>query len=377
MDRWIDVDLQALRQNAQAVRGLLGPQTALLAVVKANGYGLGAPAVARALEGLADMFAVTTVEEALELREGGLARPILVFLPPTAENAALYFAHDLSATVDSAETLAMLAKTAAADGGRPLSCHLKVNLGMNRFGVKTKEALELAKRLADAPGLRFEGMYGHLPNAANDETGTRSQIERFSALAEQLRGLQICPPFLHVANSAAIIKYPQSHFTMVRAGTVLYGQSPCPLPPGFSLRETFFPRCRIAAVRQVQKGEPVGYGGDQHMRHAGRLAVIPVGYFDGFGMFPPGRNNFGGILRRFFTDWARLLLKRPLYYALYNGQKLPVVGRVAMQTAMVDISACPQLQKGDTIDFYLRRTAASPAILRRYVEEREKESATE
>lgn len=362
---WLEIDLSALARNALAVKKLLKPNCRLLGVVKANGYGLGALPVARALEDIADMLGVTTAEEGIQLRRGGIKLPILVFLPPDAGQAAAFAQYNLTATIDSPQRAALLEKALSS----PVDCHLKINTGMNRLGTNAGDALLCAQALDKAKNLHLTGVYSHFYQAApRFGAAAQRQLAVFKTALSALEESGLKPPLVHMANSAAILQEPQSHFNMVRCGTLLYGQSPAAKnPPGFQLEDPFRACCRITAVRDIPKGGRIGYGGEFTASRPCKIAILPLGYADGFGISPPPRPGFVNILRESLMEIARLIVKRPRHYAYIEGLRLPLAGRIAMQMSAVDISRAPFLQPGDAVGLSLRRICASPLLPRVYI----------
>ncbi len=363
-DCWAEVDLDAVCHNARMIRQHLQEKTKLMAVLKANAYGLGAVPVAQALaqEKLADMLAVTTPEEGVALRQAGIDLPILVFLPASRRNASTLRQYQLTATVDSiasAEALAEAGKTAHP-------CHIKLNTGMNRLGAKGKIAYDLPVHIARDKRLQLEGIYTHFYKAASRLPYTcQDQVKELTTVVETVQKF-LPVGMIHVCNSAATVRFPQYHFNMVRCGTLLFGQSPVPLPAGWELRDPWSVRCRIIQEQIVGRGQHVGYGGDYRADHPRRVGILPIGYHDGFGLEPPARNNFWGICAQFMSRLARLCTRHPLHYAYAYDGKLPLIGRVSMQMTTIDISRKP-LEVGDTVGITLRRVCASQELPRIYL----------
>lgn len=369
LQHWIEIDLDKLASNAQILWQHLQAQTPGLkfwAVVKNDAYGYGAVECAQTLVTAGvDGLAVTSLEEALQLREAGLEAPLLVFLPPQAAELDLFAQYHLTATLDSAYTAEIL------QGWPQVACHLKVNTGMNRFGVNPGEELAAVLQLlaqADAP--RLTGVYSHLATAlAADEKFARVQIERFAQAREQVLAVrpaeEIC---FHLANSAGCLRFPQAHFSAVRIGSALYGQLGLAKKLGLNLADPFSAKARVAAVRQLSKGDGVGYNQEFCAPKPMRLAVIPYGYGDGFGVMPNARElTIKDSVQEMSRNIGRLVLGRYQRGVYYQGRLLPVLGRVAMQSMMVDIGDLP-LQPGAVVDVPIRRTAASSRLPRVYTE---------
>ncbi len=314
---WLEIDLDALANNVAELRRRTGPRRILYAVVKANAYGHGAELVApAALEAGADRLAVAAVNEAISLRRAGVRAPILLlgYTPP--ELAETLLAYDLAVSVY--ETRAALAFAAVADrSGQELTVHLKVDTGMHRLGIDPADAPALCKLLSERASLRLEGIYTHFSTAdeANKEY-SRMQLHRFTSLLEQLRRAGCRPPIAHAANSAATIDLPEAHLDAVRCGILLYGLSPSdetPAPREF--RPVLSWKARIAQVRRLSPGEPVSYGNAWRAPDPRTVAVVPVGYADGFPRSP--------------RTWKSVLI---------GGRQAPVVGRVCMDHAFADVT---------------------------------------
>ena len=358
----IEVSRAALRHNFGAVQALVGPSVQLIAVVKANAFGHGAGETARTfLEAGADFFAVTTPAEALELREAGITGRVLVFLPPLPDQMDALLTAGCDLTVCDSSTV-----SAAADAARRLgvtaSVHLKIDTGMGRLGVLPGEALPIAQQIADAPALSLAGTYTHFARALEQgDAPTRRQFAVFEKVLAELKDAKIDPGLRHCANSAAAVRFPEMRLDAVRPGTILYGQYPsAAVPRILTLKETWRMRTRIASVRELPTGSPVGYGGEWTTRRRTTLAVLPVGYADGFTVSPQSASRGWRGLRQLF---------RPaLVTVTVRGSRAPIVGRVAMQTCTVDVTDIPGVTAGDVVSIPARRLTASARLPRLFVE---------
>lgn len=366
-DAWISVSRSALGHNFQAVRSLLAQGAAtppqVIAVVKANAFGHGAGETARIFqESGADFFAVTTPAEALELRAAGISGRILVFLPPLPEQIETLLAADIDLTVGAATDVEAVADAAQASG-QAARVHLKVDTGMGRLGALPSDAPALAQTIAETPGLTFAGIYTHFARALEkDETATRRQFDDFDRVLRGLERAGIDPGLRHCANSAALVRFPDLRLDAVRPGTILYGQYPSgAVPRALDLRETWRMQARVVAVRQVPAGSALGYGGEFVTRRPTTLAVLPVGYADGFTVAPASVNAGLRGLKNLFRPAPITLTIR--------GQRAPVVGRVAMQICTVDVTAIPDVSVGDVVTIPARRITASARLPRLYEDE--------
>ncbi|MDO8689315.1 MAG: alanine racemase [Dehalococcoidia bacterium] len=320
---WAEIDLGALKTNARVLKERIGDECQLLAVVKANAYGHGAPAVARtALEGGASRLGVACPDEGVELRLAGIEAPILILgytAPVEAEKAVR---HGLTPTVNSLQHAEAVAG-ASCRLGRITPVHLKVDTGLNRFGLDRVGVLGLARAIELMPSLRLEGVYTHFASADEaDKSFTWRQFEEFMGVA---RDLDVS--IRHVANSAAILDLPEMRLDMVRAGIALYGLYPSsevsrttPLSPVLSLKS------RVARVREVAECETVSYGRTWTAPPRCAIALAPCGYADGL---PRLLSNRGAMLVR--------------------GCRAPIVGRICMDLAMIDVTGIDGVSEGDEL----------------------------
>ncbi|MBN1438791.1 MAG: alanine racemase [Anaerolineales bacterium] len=310
---WIEINLSAVEDNIQALRSIAG--VPVMAVVKANAYGHGAVEVSRAaLAAGASWLAVSCAEEALVLREAGIAVPILVLGMVTAQEADEAIAAGLSLTVYCLETAELYSNRASALG-RSVNVHLKVDSGMGRLGTLPGEpTLSLARAIMAMPSVHLEGVFTHLACAdEKDPAPTQKQLREFSSTLEGLTAAGIRPAWIHAANSAATLAFPQARFDIVRAGLAIYGVHPSPqvpLPPSF--RPALSWKARLVSCKVLPPGWGVSYGMEYHTSGEETVGVIPVGYADGW------RRNRPNIV-------------------LLHGQRTPVIGRVCMDQCMVKL----------------------------------------
>lgn len=364
---WVEVDLDAVAHNLAAVRRLVGEGPAILAVVKADGYGHGAVAVAReALAAGARRLGVFDAEEAAPLRAAGIAAPILAFRPPAdAAEAARLVDLDLTATVASPEAAAWLERAAAARGRR-VKVHVEVDAGLHRFGVSPREAPDLLRSLAGSPLLEVEGVYCHLPFRG---ARARARFRDFASLLDKLSAEGLRPPLAHAAATGTLAGVPGAHLDMVRVGNALYGVAPA--SHGLALRKTWRLRAAVAAVRTVRRGETVGYAGDFTARREMRVAVLPVGFADGFmaDVVRPVRGWGDLLYRPALEGWRSLRTLLRGDGVTFDGRPLRLVGRVGMQHCCVDATALPGVEPGEAVDLTARFVLASPRLPRVYLKD--------
>lgn len=317
---WVELDLDAVRSNVRAIRAATDG-VELLAVVKADGYGHGAAWVARAaLEAGATRLGVATADEAVRLRDAGVVAPVQVLGSFLEDELDAAQGARASLTLHEPDDLARV-RAAATRAGRPLGVHVKVDVGMHRHGVEPARALDVLARAAGDPLLRVEGLMTHLPSPSDDAT-TRRQVDAFAQVLARAERAGLRPPRAHAAASAALFRFPEARFDMVRAGIALVGLDPdgrvartgTTLAPALSLR------ARVMRVRDVPAGDPVGYGGRWTAARPTRLALVGIGYGDGL---PYALTGSGAAV-------------------LLQGRRCPLVATVMMDYLLVDVTDLPR-----------------------------------
>ncbi len=323
---WAEIDLGALRHNIAAIRRAVGPDTRILAVVKADAYGHGALPVAWTAAGAGcAALGVGDSGEAIELREAGIPAPILILGVIIEQEIPEVVRHDVSVTIHSTDLLPLLDHEARRRG-RLLKIHLKIDTGLARLGASPARALEVARAVIDRPNLRLEGLCTHFAAAADVET-TRAQLDLFRSVINELERDGIQPPLIHAANSVALFTCPETHFDMVRPGIALYGIDPGPFARlGLGLRPVLSLKTQIAFLKGVPEGTPVGYDGRYRTPRPTRLATCPAGYDDGY---PHQLTNRGE--------------------AIVRGRRVPVVGSVMMDYIILDVGGVPDVAVGDEV----------------------------
>lgn len=360
---WVEVDLDAIAHNLAAARGLVGDGVEVMAVVKANAYGHGAVEVARhALCSGATRLGVSSVAEADELRRAGIRAPILVFSPPLPAEMDRVVELGLTATVSSAETAGQLERAAAC--GRPVKVHVKVDSGLNRFGLPPQDAAGFLRALAGSPLLEVEGIYTQFPHR---NRRLQAQFRAFNGLLGRLQDEGLRPPIAHAANSTVLAEVPEAHLDMVRVGNLLYGFAPA--SARLDLRKTMYLRSSVVRVRRVKRGEPVGYEGDFVAPRDMTVAVLPIGFADGF-MVDVVRpvSRWGDVPARLALEGRRSL--RALlrgHGVTIRGRAVNLVGRVGMQHCCVDVTSLPDVEAGETATIATRYALTSPRLPRVYL----------
>jgi len=327
-----EIRLSALRHNVHAIRALLPNDVGLLGIVKANAYGHGALPVARALEADgARMLGVATVEEGVELRDGGIRLPVVVLGGVDPPQAGEAHAHGLSAVLFDLGQIGYLARAAEA-AGRPFPVHVKVDTGMGRLGLLPGETAEAAGRIASTPALRLEGWMTHLSSAdgpdASDREYTAAQLATFRETLPLVRKAIGDGVAVHAMNSAGILRFGGEPFDLVRPGIAMYGCSP--LPPGDAspdLRPVMRIVTKVSSLKELPAGHAVSYNRRYRCDGPRRIAVVPIGYADGY--------------RRALTGQARMSVA---------GHPVPVAGTVCMDHTMIDVTGVPGVAIGTDIE---------------------------
>jgi alanine racemase len=319
---WSEVDLGAIRANVAALVDLAEP-AALLAVVKANGYGHGAVPVARAvLAAGASWLGVARIEEGEQLRDAGIDAPIMLLSEPAPRVAARVVAAGLTAVVYTDAGVDALAKAVADSGrGTPLDVHLKIDTGMHRVGCAPDDALALARAIAARDELELAGVCTHLAVADEpDNAYTREQLASFDAALHSLDAEGLRPPMAHAANSAGLL-VAGARYDLVRVGIACYGLPPAPAVEhdSVALRPALSLRARVTFVKSLPPGARVSYGLRSEVGASGRVATVPAGYADGV---PRNLGLVGGEV-------------------LIRGRRCPIIGMVTMDQLMVDLGDVP------------------------------------
>ena len=334
---WAEIDLDALAQNFREVRKAADPKAMVCCVVKADAYGHGAVRVAREFASLgADWFAVSNLEEALQLRQAGIETPVLVLGYTPADKAGTLSRENISQCVYSLEYARDLSRF-AQEAGVEVNIHLKIDTGMSRLGFyyqdisRDEAAVEEVKEACSLPGLVPQGIFTHFAVSDEGQAGDAFTMRQFGCLKEMIESLAragVTFPVRHCANSAGVFDYPLSHLDMVRAGIVLYGLYPSgelrsrpALKPALALKSV------VSHVKTLLPGATVSYGRKFTAQHEMRVATVPVGYADGY----PRLLSPGG---------AEVLI---------GGKRCPILGRICMDQLMADVTALDQVRVGDTV----------------------------
>lgn len=317
---WLEINSGAIKNNLKVIQQKIGENVKIMAVVKANAYGHGAPGIAKIAElwGV-DYFGVSAFYEAKELRDSGITKPILILGYTPAENYEDMVNYDVTTTVKNLDVVKALV-TAARRREKVAKVWVKVDTGMHRLGLEPDQVLYFVKKLHDLPNLQVEGIFTHFADADGDIEFSKVQLERFKKVLEELEKEGINIPFKSASASAGIFNLPESHFNMVRTGLAMLGlnrDSSSTFSPEMQRALSF--KTEVVQTHELQKGESVGYGRAFKVTRPSRIATLAVGYGDGF--------------RRAPYNWGEVLIK---------GYRAPLSGRVSMDQAAIDITDIPE-----------------------------------
>ena len=322
----VKIDLDAISDNFNAIRAKA--KVPVMAVIKADAYGHGAIQVARLLQDRAAFFGVSSMLEAMELRQAGLTNPILILGHTPVKAFPMAIRQGIRPTIFRYEDAVALSEAAVA-AGISAPFHLAVDTGMSRIGFQvTEEAADLCAAIAELPGLVPEGIFSHFATADSaDLSRSREQAKRFDAFCGMLKSRGVEIAIRHLNNSAGIMNF-DTHYEMVRAGIVTYGMYPSDevSPELLALKPALQFYSKVTFVKTLPAGREISYGGTFVTTKDTLVATVPVGYADGY------RRNLSGK-----------------FYCLIHGKRAPILGRICMDQMMVDVSDIPETRPGDRV----------------------------
>ncbi|HEV8537817.1 MAG TPA: alanine racemase [Bacteroidota bacterium] len=324
-----EIDLKALEYNFNGVRNRVGPDVSIMGIVKANAYGHGMIDLARALIRFGcDHLGVGLLEEGIDLRRAGITSPVLVLGGVSASQIDQFLQHNLDITVSSIDGAQQVDAAARQHGGMKARVHLKIDTGMERIGVRAENALPFVEFACHLNHLDVVGIYSHLATSEDPETSfARRQLERFDKVLDGIENSGIEIRHKHIANSGAILNLPESYYTMVRPGIMIYGYSPSrELSPAAGLRPVLSLRSEVIYLKDVPPGTSISYGRKYFTTTATRIATVPIGYGDGYS--------------RRLTNQTEVLIR---------GGRFPAVGTICMDHLMVDVGLNSGISLGDEV----------------------------
>ena len=331
------IDHEALRWNLRQIRERVGTRVKILCMVKANGYGHGAGAIAQTLaETGTDAFGVATLEEGVELRQAGIRAPVLVLAGAYDDQLDEFFSHSLTPVVHDLSRLEHLEQL-VKQRDSTLDVQLKIDTGMGRLGLAATESDLWIGAIKKLSALKIAGVFSHFSHAESVEGEyTRQQLQIFNRVVERLRAESIRPPLVHLANSAATITLPAAHFDMVRPGIMLYGVYPAPaMASQISLKPVLAWQTKILQLKKVPSKTSISYGQTFITKRESLIATLPIGYADGY---PRLLSNRGEVL--------------------VGGQRAKVAGRVCMDLTMIDVTDIRNVKQGDEVVLLGRQSDA-------------------
>lgn len=325
------IDLDAIAYNMEQMKQNIRPETKVMAVIKADGYGHGAVQIAEMMERWNYIwgFAVATLDEAVVLRTEGIQKPILVLGCVFPDQYMEMLKHEIRMNIYTEEMAESISRMAAREG-KTAYMHIKLDTGMSRLGFGINEqSAETIKRISKMPNVNMEGIFTHFTKAdEKDKSFTKKQIQEFVWMTERLKEKNVRFTYEHCSNSAGIIDVPEANFDIVRAGISTYGLYPSEEvdKTNIKLKPALALKSHVAFVKEIERGTPVSYGGTFVAKEKMKIATIPVGYADGY---PRSLSNKG--------------------YVLIRGKKAPILGRVCMDQFMVDVTQIEGVSFGDKV----------------------------
>lgn len=331
---WAEVDIDNILHNVKVIRQTLTGNSKIIAVVKADAYGHGAVAVAKALEKETDMFALSSIDEVVQLRNAGVRGEMLILGYTPSQFADVLLKENITQTVFSYDYIRDI-YNALGESGRKLKVHVKLDTGMSRLGFDVqsnetrKQTVEQLKRAVDefSDRLDFEGIFTHF--AVSDEPEldfTDIQFERYKKTVDELKEKGVVFAMHHVCNSAAVINYPQYHLDRCRPGIILFGMLPDKNTRDIGLRPALSLKAVVSQTRTIDAGMTVSYGRKFTATEKMTLATLPIGYADGYSRL---LSNNGEVL--------------------IHGKRAKIVGRICMDQCMIDVSDIPDVKRGDEV----------------------------
>jgi alanine racemase len=324
---WTEIDLAAIAHNLKQIRRRLPAETEILTVVKADAYGHGAVEVGRCvLQHGASMLGVGDSCEALQLREAGITAPILVLGALVPGEIEPVIAADVTVCIHSSQKARLLDQMSRTLR-KPLRVHVKIDTGMGRLGVLPERALPLVEEIGGYPNLQLEGICTHLASTRAEDPFVEEQMDRFETTLSDIQRAGVSVRYRHAANSLGCFFYPRTVFNLLRPGIAAYGLiGRASAGRGIELRPALSLKTQVIFIKDLPADSPVGYAGTFRTQRPTRIAILPVGYNDGYSFH--------------FSNRAQVLVK---------GRRVPVIGRVSMDYTTADVTDIPGVQVGEEV----------------------------
>jgi len=324
-----EISLTSIKNNLEAIKNKIGNNVTIMGIVKANAYGHGLIETSKALANLnIDYLGVGFLEEGMALRQNGIQTPILVMGGVLGEQVQHFLANNLEITVSSIEIAERIEKDVRDGSSQKAKVHLKIDTGMERIGVHSKNALQFVEKVANLKNIEIVGIYSHFATSdEKDKSFTYEQLDRFNNVLKQIRSIGIEIPFKHIANSGAILDIPESYFNMVRPGILIYGIYPSnDISKTINVTPSLTIKSKIVFVKTVEANTSISYGRKFFTKSKTKIATIPIGYGDGY--------------NRKLINKAKVVI---------NNKPYPVVGAICMDQIMVDIGNEADIHVGDDV----------------------------
>jgi len=327
---WLEVDLKALAYNCRNIKQKLGKNVELMAVVKADGYGIGAIECAKVfLKNGATSLGVAIVEEAIQLRKSGIKSPILIIYPEAVGREEVVVKYKLDQVVCElkfAQNLSRISKK----NKKIIHVFLKVDTGMGRYGLTQEETVEFAKKISQLPNIKIKGIMSHFSSAfMKDKTYSLEELSKFRKTLQLLNQAKIDIPIKSLANSSGVLDIPESYFNQARVGILLYGIYPSlGNEPTIMVKPAASLKAKITFLKKVPPSTPISYMRTFYTQRESVIATVPMGYCDGYNFFLSNKGQ-----------------------ALVHGKLVPLTGRICMDTLMLDVTEVPNVKIGDEVVF--------------------------
>ncbi len=329
---WAEINLDKVKSNSKEIRKYVGDDVMIMAIVKANGYGHGALPISLEIEDTVDMFGAAIMEEALQLREGGIAKPILILGYTRLVDYDKVIEENIIQTIFSVTQVENLNRVASVLG-KIAKVHVKIDTGMNRLGFSDEDAtLEIIKKIDEMSNISLEGIFSHIANGGSEDLSySVKQINRFKIFAKKAEEVLGRSVVKHLANSATLVEFKEAHFDMVRPGLMLFGSFSTENENinKLKLKKVMTLKGIITQIKEIGIGEPVSYTGSFITKRKTKVGVLPIGYADGF---------------------VRSLSNRG--QVLINGLRVPIIGNVCMDQVMLDLTDIGDVEVGQEVIIY-------------------------
>ncbi len=328
---WVEINIDNILLNISKLRTFMSKNTGILAAVKANAYGHDSIEISRAITEHVEIFGVASIDEALELRENNIDKPILILSPTIESDIKRLVDNNCMPNVNSIEYAEKL-NSYCHKKNIQFPIHIEIDTGMNRTGIDFNDSVNAIEMISKMKSIRIEGIFSHFAEAEKNTPFTIEQKQRFDIIIHKLKSKGILCHYLHLANSAAIVNAENAQYNLVRPGIMMYGQYTSDnLKPKLELKPAMTMKSRICQIKNIDKGDTVSYTRSFTADKPMRIATVLIGYADGY---------------------SRLLSNKAYMYL--KNKRCPVIGKVCMDLTMIDISAFKEndIHPGDEVEIF-------------------------